>query len=133
MAKYTPNTIYTYLMLHIKGACPDVYIAGVDEPVPNQQKAVKIREIGRYRPKGNIDLCHTDEQYSIAYQAEVYSNLFNGHTDEAYEIMHVVECAFKDLFFIETSCVPVERVDNRVARLSARFERQVCEGDEMPE
>lgn len=133
MAKYTPNTIYTYLKLQINWACPDVYVTGVDEPISNQQKAVKIHEVGRYRPRGSVDLSNEDEQYRIAYQADVYSNLFNGHTDEAYETMHVVEEAFRKLFFIETSCTPVERVDNRVARLVARFERQVCEGDEMPE
>ena len=133
MAKYTPNGIYTYIRNYVKNELPTVYVTGEDEPVPNQGASVKIREIGRYQPRRNITLAYDDEQYSIAYQADVYSNLFNDHAEEAYEIMHVVEQAFKQLYFIETSCTPVERTDNRVARLTARFERQIGSGDNMPD
>ena len=133
MANYTPNSIYTYVRNRFKEVRPDVYVAGVDEPIPNQQASVKIAETGRYRPKGNVRLSNDDQQYSVSYDVNVYSNLFNDHTQEAYDIMSVAEQAFRELFFIETSCIPLERTDNRVTRLTARFQRQVCEGDVIPE
>lgn len=131
--KYSENGIYTYIRGIIKESYPDMYVTSGFEPIPPQAPAVRIHEMDHYRPRRNVTLDNLDEQYQVAFQADVYSNLFNGSGEEAYDIMKVVETAFRQLYFIETSCTTVERVNNRVTRLAARFERRIGMGNEMPE
>ena len=132
MAKYTKNGIYTYVRNALKEAYPDLYITDDDEPIPPNGVAVKVHEIDHSRPFMNATLDGLDEQWRVAFDVNVYSNLFNGSDEETYEIMHVAEQAFRELFFFEMECVPVERANNRVSRLTARCERHIGGGDEMP-
>lgn len=133
MANYSENGIYTYIRGIIKESYPSMYVTSGFEPIPPQAPAVRIHELDHYRPRRHVTLDNEDEQYNVAFQADVYSNMFTGSGEEAYEIMKVVEKAFRKLFFIETSCTTAERVNNRVTRLVARFERQIGMGNEMPE
>lgn len=133
MANYTPNGIYTYIRAAIREVYPDMYVTGGEEPVPPNGRAVRVHEISHYRPIRGICLGGEDNQWKVAFDVNVYSNRFNDGYDEVYEIMRVVELAFKRLHFIEYECVPVERANNRVSRLAARFERQIGEADVMPE
>ena len=133
MAKYSMYGIYTYVRNALKTAYPDLYVTGGDEPIPHEGLAVEIKLINYYRPKGNVTLDNDDVQLKVAYDVNVYSSLFDGADEEVYTIIHVAEQAFRELFFIETECMPVERSDNRVTRLVARFERQLGLGNDMPE
>lgn len=132
MAKYTHHSIYTYIRNAVKAVYPNMYISNGYEPIPPNGPAVQIHEIDHSRPTMNVTLDGKDQQWRVAFDANVYSNLFNDSADEAYEIMRVVEAAFAEIFFIELECLPVERANNRVSRLTARFERQIGGGEEMP-
>lgn len=132
MAKYTSDGIYTFIRNRILAVYSDMYVTAGEEPIPARGPAVRVREVDRYKPIRNITLMHDDGQFHAEWEVQVYSNLFNGRTSEAYDIMEVAESAFRELFFIESSCVPVERANNRVTRLVARFERQIGGGDQMP-
>lgn len=132
MADFTKDKIYTYIRSAIKAVYPSMYVTGGYEPVPPQGPAVQIHEIHRHRVKGAMTLDGLDEQMRIAFDVNVYSNLFDGAPNEAYAIMGVAEEAFRELYFIETECRPVELANNRVTRLVARFERHLGSGDQMP-
>ena len=132
MANFTPNRIYTYIRKAILDVYPTMYVTGGYEPIPPQGEAVRVHEISHYRPVRGICLDHEDEQWKVAFDVNVYSNKFDDSYTDVYDIMRVVEIAFKQLHFIEYECVPVERANNRVSRLTARFERQIGEGDQMP-
>ena len=133
MVNYSSNAIYTYVRRKVLDAFPSMYVTGSLEPIPPEGPAVRVYEINHYRPRRNVTLENDDEQWHVAFQAEVYSNLFNGHDQEAYDIMMVIDDAFRELLFIETSCTPVERANNRVARLVARYEKIVIGKDIVPE
>lgn len=133
MAKYSQNSIYTYVREKILAKYSDIYITGTYEPVPPKGLAVRITEINHYRPLRYVDLNDEDDVCRMAFDVNVYSNKFNGHSDEVYDVMKVAEEAFRGLHFIEYECVPVERVNNRVSRLTARFEKIIGGGDVLPE
>ena len=132
MAEFTHDRIYTYIRGKVLDAFPSMYITGDEEPIPAESEAVWIREMNHYTPKASVTLMHDEEVIHSAWEVQVYTNLFDDGQAEAYEIMRPVEKAFKELYFRETSCTPVERVNNRVARLVARFERIIGGGDQMP-
>lgn len=133
MVNYSPNAIYTYVRGKILEVYPTMYVTASYEPIPPQGPAVRIHEINHYRPRRNVTLLNDDEQWHVEFQADVYSNLFDGHDQEAYDIMMIIDDAFRELLFIEVACTPVERVNNRVARLTARYEKIVIGKDIMPE
>lgn len=133
MAEFTNNGIYTYVRSAIKRAYPDMYVTGSPEPISAVDVAVQVTEVNHHRPIGGVTLDSEDEQYRVAFDVNVYTNVFNDGKYEAYEIMRVCEDAFRRLHFIEFECIPVTRVNNRVTRLAARFERQIGRGDQMPE
>lgn len=133
MAKYTRNGIYTFVRNEILKAYPGIYIAGDEEPIPPEGLAVRIYEVNRYAMYRYATLDAQDYQWKVAFDVNVYSNRFNDSTDEVYEVMEVAERAFKKLQFILFDCQPTERANNRVSRLTARFERMVGEADQMPE
>ena len=133
MANFTPNRIYTYIRAAILAEYPNAYITSGPEPIPEVGLAVRVHEVSHYRPMRGICLGHEDDQWKVAFDVNVYSNLFNGGDVDVYDVMMVAEAAFKRLYFIEYECVPIERANNRVSRLAARFERQIGISDQMPE
>ena len=133
MAEFTPNRIYTYVRSAIKKVYPNMYVTGSPEPIPSVDVAVQIHEMNHYRPIGGVTLDSEDEQWRVAFDVNVYTNIFNDGKHDAYEIMRVCEDAFRRLHFIESECVPLSRANNRVTRLAARFDRQIGRGDQMPE
>lgn len=133
MAKYNRNTIYTYVRNAVLEKYPACYVTGTYEPVPPEGLAVRIHEVNHYRPHRYAALDESDEVLRIAWDINVYSNLFTDGHEEVYDVMEVAEEAMRELHFIETECLPVERTNNRVSRLTARFQKMMCEGDALPE
>ena len=133
MAEFTRNRIYTYVRNALKAVYPDLYVTAMEEPIPPKGPAVQVREVVRRRPVRDTTLDGKDDQLRVAFDVNVYSNLSNGALDEAHEIMSVAEQAFKEIYFIETDCRPLELANNRVTRLVARFDRVIGKGDQFPD
>lgn len=132
MAKYSYNGIYTYVRNAVKAVYPEAYVAGVDEPIPPVGLAVEITETDVRTPVQNVTLDGQDEQWRVAYDVNVYSNKFEGQKTEAHDVMRVCEKAFRRLYFIEDSRITLQRENNRVTRMAARFSRTIGIDDEMP-
>lgn len=133
MAKYTYNGIYTYVRNAVKAEFPEVYVCGVEEPIPPVGLAVQIVETDVRTPVTGVTLDGQDRQWRVAYDVNVYSNLFEGQKTEAHDVIRVCEKAFRRLYFLEDSRITLQRENNRVTRLAARFSRTIGIDDEMPE
>ncbi len=133
MANFTPYRIYTYVRNKILAVYPDMYVTWGDEPIPQEGVAVQVREIDHYRLLRGLTLEDLGDMWRVAFEVNVYSNRFTDAPDEAYEIMRVAERAFEKMFFVESECIPLKRANNRVTRIAARFERNIGQGELMPE
>lgn len=129
--KYTRASIYSYVRGKILSAFSTAYVSAKYEPIPQSMPAVFIEQVNKVRTQSNIDLGYSDGQYVSMFEAQVFSNSKNGALAEAEAIMKIIEGAFNDLFFYENYCAPVYNVDNTVYRLTARFTKQIAEGDEI--
>lgn len=129
----TRNKIYSYVEARVKDHGADIYCAGKLEPIPSSFPACFIEEAQHNQRSSAVTLDHDDEQLDVTYEVQVCSNRVNGALSECYDIMGVVEAAFKTLAFVEISCSPVDNIDPAVYRLVARFTRLICALDPMPE
>lgn len=91
--------------------------------------AVEIRQIDKTRTRSAITLDFEDEQHTLTFESQVYCDEPSGGLDEAFRIMGIVEAALNGLYFVEMSCNEVDNQDPDIARVVARFSRQVCDGD----
>ena len=128
---YTRASIYSYVRGKIMSAFPSAYVSARYEPMPPKMPAVFIEQVNKTRTQRHIDFSYSDGQYVSTFEAQVFSNSKNGALAEAEAIMKTVEGAFNDIFFYETYCAPIYNADNTVYRLTARFTKQIAEGDEI--
>ena len=95
--------------------------------------AVYLYEMNRTRPQQYATLANDDEQWESTFEANIYANSLNGAKASAYDILYVVESAFKRLGYFETFGEPMDNIDPSLVRIVARFTRQIGKGDEIPE
>ena len=97
-----------------------IYCSQTMELVPPSIPAVFIQQISKIRTEQFATLCNTDEQSYDTYEVQVFAVTLNG----AYDIMEVVESAFKSLGFFEIMCHPTNNIDKNIQRIVARFSAQ---------
>lgn len=132
MAQYTNNAIYTYIESAVNTANRPVYCTSRYEPVPEDFPACYIHETDHRPSRTAVQLDFQDEQLIRSWEVQAFSNLTNGALAECYDIIADAEIAFKQLFFIETSCSQVQNADPSVVRVVARFTRVIGSADTMP-
>lgn len=132
MAQYTHNSIYSYVADAINTQSRPVYCVGVYEPTPTEFPCAYINETDHRPMRNAVQLDFTDEQLVRSWEVQAFSNLKNGALAEAYDIIADAEIAFKQMYFIETSCSQVQNADPSVVRVVARFTRVIGSADQMP-
>ena len=128
----TRNKIYTFVEGRVKDFNSKIYCASKLEPVPQSFPACFICEASHNERASAITLDRDDEQREVTFEVQVCSTKVNGAASECYEIIDIVEAAFKALAFLEISCSVVDNIDPAVTRVVARFTRLICALDPMP-
>ena len=129
---YTHDAIYTYVADAVDTTSRPVYCVGVYEPTPSDFPCAYIHETDHRPMQSAVTLTMTDDQLIKSWEVQVFSNKRNGALAECYDIIADAEIAFKQLYFIETSCSQVQNIDPSVTRVVARFTRVVGGEDQMP-
>lgn len=131
---YTRSAVYTKIAEAIGAKYPKAYVTGRYVSAPAAFPAVFVREIERSRTQRNITLDFGDSQYKSTFEVQVFSNKKSNAMAEAYDIMEIIEGTFNSLYYIEDMCEALDNEkDNTIFRLAARFHRQICGGDTLPE
>ena len=113
--------IYNSIANAISTYDANVYVTQRYEPIPESIPCAFIQQIGKSRTLQYSTLANTDDQYRRTFEVQVFHNTLN----DAYDLMEVIENAFKSLAFFEDLCEPIENADQRVARIVARFYAQL--------
>ena len=122
----TKNEIYNYIASQL--SC---YVTSEYEAIPKQTPCVSVRQIGKERPIGAINLQFDDTQTRLTFEVQVVSTKKNTAQSEAYGLMSQVESLFNSLFFIEDMCQPIEEEASNY-RIVARFHRHLGGGESVP-
>lgn len=129
---YTHDAIYDYVADAVDTTSRHVYCVGVYEPTPSEFPCAYIHETDHRPMRSAVTLDFTDDQLIKSWEVQVFSNKRNGALAECYDIIADAEIAFKQLYFIETSCSQVQNIDPSVTRVVARFTRVIGGTDTMP-
>lgn len=128
------NQIYSYIEEKVNLPGRGVYCSSIDEPVPSQFPACQIFELSHSQYRRATPLSFADkDSVSVRrdFEVHVFSNKKNRAVSEARIIMDDVENAFRQLSFIETTCLKASHSEPGVIKLVARFTRNIGDGDEM--
>lgn len=131
--QYSHDAIYTYIESRINTESRPIYCTGDYEPTPSEFPCVYIHETDHRPSRSAVQLNFMDDQRIESWEVQVFSNLTDGALTECYEIMADAETAFKQLYFIETSCSERPNIDASIKRVIAQFTRVVGDGDQMPD
>lgn len=128
------NQIYDYVESQINLPDRRVYCSSVDEPIPASFPACQIFELSHAQYQNATPLAFASKEHVSVrrnFEVHVFSNLKNKALSEARSIMDDVEIAFRQLSFIETTCMQTDNADPNVVNLVARFTRNIGDGDEI--
>ena len=129
----TRNAVYNYIHDAVAAEYPDMYIAGVYEPVPPSMPAVFIQEIGDLRNRINMTFTGVQGVRTSTIEIQIVSGRVNGSLSEAYAILEVVRAACFSLAYNETNVVAVENGSNGTNyRIRASYRRVIGDADTMP-
>lgn len=129
---YSVESVFDYVANAVDDAIQGVRITSHREPVAKSLPALYMYEMNRTRPQRYATLANDDEQWESTFEAEIYVNDLDGARTNAYNILYVVEDAFKRLGYFETFCEPLDNIDPSLFRINARFTRQIGKGDILP-
>jgi hypothetical protein len=129
---YSMESVFDYIANAVDAEVQGVRITSHREPVAKSLPALYVREMNRTRPQRYATLANDDEQWESTFEAEIYVNDLDGARTNAYNILYVVEDAFKRLGYFETFCEPLDNIDPSLFRINARFTRQIGKGDILP-
>ena len=129
---YSVESVFDYVANAVDDAIQGVRITSHREPVAKSLPALYMYEMNRTRPQRYATLANDDEQWESTFEAEIYTNDLDGARTNAYNILYVVEDAFKRLGYFETFCEPIDNIDPSLFRINARFTRQIGKGDILP-
>ena len=129
---YSVESVFDYVANAVDDAIQGVRITSHREPVAKSLPALYMYEMNRTRPQRYATLANDDEQWESTFEAEIYTNDLDGARTNAYNILYVVEDAFKRLGYFETFCEPIDNIDPSLFRINARFTRQIGRGDILP-
>ena len=133
---YGTFSVYTYVAnaINANEENENCYVTSRRERIPRAMPCVCLYELNRQRTQRYATLANDDNQYESTYEAQIYCDEINGSMLKAYEILGIVESAFKKLGYFETFCQPLDNMaDASISRILARFNKQIGEGDEIPE
>lgn len=129
---YSVESVFNYVANAINAEFPRARVSSRRELVAKVLPAVYLYEMNRTRPQQYATLANDDEQWESTFEANIYANSLNGAKASAYDILYVVESAFKRLGYFETFGEPMDNIDPSLVRIVARFTRQIGKGDEIP-
>lgn len=129
---YSVESVFDYVANAVDDVIQGVRIVSHREPVAKSLPALYMYEMNRTRPQIYATLANDDEQWESTFEAEIYVNDLDGARTNAYNILYVVEDAFKRLGYFETFCEPIDNIDPSLFRINARFTRQIGKGDILP-
>lgn len=115
------RVIYDAVATAINEYDAECYVAQKYEPIPEQLPCVFIEQISKVRTLRYAALCHTDEQYRLTFEVQVFHETLDG----AYTLMEVAEAKFKELGFLEDMCEPIDNANVSLSRIVARFYAQL--------
>ena len=130
----TLNQVYDYIESAVNTVERPVFCSSVLEPIPDTFPACQILSLNHLDYQRTLPLSfagHESVSRRMDFEAHVFSNKKNLALSEAREIMDDVEIAFRQLWFVETSCMQSDNVDPSIIHMVARFTRNVGDGDEL--
>jgi len=130
--RYTRNGIFTVIRNAVKAEIPGANVTMTYSPTPTVFPTVFVREIGRFTPTQTAVFSNQQDISEITWEAQVFSNVKDGAKEQAYDLMEIVDSAFRSIYFIKTFESPVEQGDKTRYCLVARYRRVVGSGESMP-
>ena len=122
--------IESQIFTDIVNALPNVYVAGVYEPVPPEFPAVYVNEIDNAVFRNGISSSEIENFSAVTYEVNIYSNLKGGKKSQCKEIANTVDAVFAGLNFTRMSMNPVPNMaDSTIYRIVSRY-RAVVGSDE---
>ena len=98
-----------------------IYCSQRYELQPKSVPCAFIEQISKVRVREYADLTNTDHQHRLTFEVQVIGNGLS----YTYEMMSVVEEAFRKLSFFEDFCEQLDNRDVKLSRVVARFSAQV--------
>ena len=98
-----------------------IYCSQRYELQPRSVPCAFIEQISKVRMRDYAELNNTDHQHRLTFEVQVIGSGLS----YAYEMMGIVEEAFKKLSFFEEICEQLDNADIKLSRIVARFSAQV--------
>lgn len=128
---YTRDAVIDHVMRKIAQQSQNILVTSERLRDTSKFPAVEIRQTDKNRSLRNITLDFNDVQFAVTYTVQVYCDKASGGLVAASSVMDLVESCFDELYFIELSRNEIDNIDPSIARISARFRRQISDGDNV--
>jgi len=118
--------IFQKVYTAVNTAYPSVFITGEYVNSPSSLPALYIIESENTTYTNGRDSEKVENQATLLYEIEVYSNKTTGKKTEAKNILNVADAVMLELGFTRTSLSPVPNyLDNTIYRITARYQAVV--------
>lgn len=123
------NEVFTALATALRTQYSGIYVANERVYAPAKFPAVWAVEINSVAEKRSTTLSFDDEQRRSTFEIQTFSNLSNGGTNQAREIMEFCAATMRGMYYRVISLTPMDNADTSIRRYVARFERIIGGGD----
>lgn len=119
------NEVFTRVKEYILSNNSNVYITSEYVNVPRTFPHISIEMTDSYTSPDK-QTNSIDEEYAVmTFTVNVYSNKNSGKVQECYELMELVDVAFRSLNFRRLTLAVVQNLDNAsIGRLTARYQAE---------
>jgi len=134
MAKYSPmnmSAVFTYVKKAIIAQFPKTRVVSSREANSPEFPCVQIYLTNKHRNTNSMTLAWDDEQYTVTYEVQIFSNKKTSPIKECDALVSVIESAFNELHYRLSFLQQIDNIDPSVMRFIARFEGIAVGGESI--